>query len=81
LVYSSLTFVIPKGYVDKKSINNEQNKTLDKRNPPPPTVSCAISGEEGPTIYIQTKERKKTKNKRKKKNKKQKTKTTCATCE
>jgi hypothetical protein len=26
-------------------------------------VSCAPSGDEGPTVYIQTKERKKTKNK------------------
>jgi hypothetical protein len=45
-----------------KQITN--NKTVDKRNPPPLTVSCAPSGDEGPTIYIQTKERKsKTKNK------------------
>jgi hypothetical protein len=35
------------------------NKTLDKRNPPPLTVSCAPSGDEGPTVYIQTKGRKK----------------------
>jgi rRNA processing protein Gar1 len=40
-----------------KQITN--NKTLDKRNPPPLTVSCAPSGDEGPTVYIQTKERKK----------------------
>jgi hypothetical protein len=42
-----------------------KNKTLDKRNPPLLTVSCAPSGNEGPTAYIQTKERKqqKTKNK------------------
>jgi hypothetical protein len=33
-------------------------KTFDKRNPPPLTVSCAHSGDEGPTVYIQTKERK-----------------------
>jgi hypothetical protein len=42
-------------------MNNKQitnNKTLDKRNPPPLTVSCAPSGDEGPTVYIQTKERK-----------------------
>jgi hypothetical protein len=45
-----------------KQITN--NKTLDKRNPPPLTVSCAPSGDEGPTVYIQTKERKsKSKNK------------------
>jgi hypothetical protein len=45
-----------------KQITN--NKTVDKRNPPPLTVSCAPSGDEGPTVYIQTKERKtKTKNK------------------
>jgi hypothetical protein len=45
-----------------KQITN--NKTVDKRNPPPLTVSCAASGDEGPTVYIQTKERKsKTKNK------------------
>jgi hypothetical protein len=45
-----------------KQITN--NKTLDKRNPPPLTVSCAPSGDEGPTVYIQTKEKKtkKTKN-------------------
>jgi hypothetical protein len=43
-------------------MNNKQitnNKTLDKRNPPPLTVSCAPSGDEGPTVYIQTKESKK----------------------
>jgi hypothetical protein len=43
-------------------MNNKQitsNKTLDKRNPPPLMVSCAPSGDEGPTVYIQTKERKK----------------------
>jgi hypothetical protein len=41
-------------------MNNKQitnNKTFDKRNPPPLTVSCAPSGDEGPTVYIQTKER------------------------
>jgi hypothetical protein len=36
-----------------------KNKTLDKRNPPPLMVSCAPSGDEGPTVYIQPKERKK----------------------
>jgi hypothetical protein len=43
-------------------MNNKQitnYKTLDKRNPLPFTVSCAPSGDEGPTDYIQTKERKK----------------------
>jgi hypothetical protein len=43
-------------------MNNKQitnNKTLDKRNPPPLTVSCGPSGDEGPIVYIQTKERKK----------------------
>jgi hypothetical protein len=43
-------------------MNNKQitnNKTLDKRNPPPLTVSCAPLGDEGPTVYIQTDERKK----------------------
>jgi hypothetical protein len=42
-------------------MNNKQitnNKTFDKRNPPPFTVSGAPSGDEGPTVYIQTKERK-----------------------
>jgi hypothetical protein len=42
-------------------MNNKQitnNKTFDKSNPPPLTVSCAPSGDEGPTVYIQTKERK-----------------------
>jgi hypothetical protein len=43
-------------------MNNKQitnNKTLDKRNPPPLTVSWAPSGDEGPTVYIQTNESKK----------------------
>jgi hypothetical protein len=35
------------------------SKTLDKRNSPPLTVSCVPSGDEGPTVYIQTKESKK----------------------
>jgi hypothetical protein len=38
-------------------MNNKQitnNKTFDKRNPPPLTVSCAPSGDEGPTVYVQT---------------------------
>jgi hypothetical protein len=56
------------GYVDNKNINNQHNKTLDKRNPPPLTASCAPSGDEDPGVYMQTKERK------------QKTKTTCSTC-
>jgi hypothetical protein len=47
-------------------MNNKQitnNKTLDKINPPPLTISCAASGDEGPTVYIQTNEsKKKTKN-------------------
>jgi hypothetical protein len=48
--------------------HEQTNKTLDKRNPPPLTVSCAPSGDEGPTVYIQTKEsKKKTKNKKQKK--------------
>jgi hypothetical protein len=49
------------GYVDYKNMINKQitnNKTVDRRNPPPLTVSCATSGDEGPTVYIwQTKER------------------------
>jgi hypothetical protein len=40
-----------------KQITN--NKTFDKRNPPRLTVSCAPSRDEGPTVYIETKERKK----------------------
>jgi hypothetical protein len=43
-------------------MNNKQitdNKTLDKRNPPSLTVSCAPSGDEGPTVCIQTNESKK----------------------
>jgi hypothetical protein len=50
-------------------MNNKQitnNKTRDKRNPPPRMVSCAPSGDEGPTVYIQTNESKK-KNKKKQK--------------
>jgi hypothetical protein len=39
-----------------KQITN--NKTVDKRNLPPLTVSCAPSVDEGRTVYIQTKERK-----------------------
>jgi hypothetical protein len=49
---------IPKGYVDYKNMNNQLNKILDKRNPPPLTVSCAPSGDEGPTVYIQQKKEK-----------------------
>jgi hypothetical protein len=46
LIYSNLTSVIRR---DKhnKNINNQQNKTLDKRNPASPTVSCAPSGDRG----------------------------------
>jgi hypothetical protein len=43
-------------------MNNKQitnNKTLEKRNPRPLTVSCAPSGDKGPTVYIQTNETKK----------------------
>jgi hypothetical protein len=53
-------------------MNNKQitnNKTFDIRNLPPLTVSCAPSGDVGPTVYIQKKERKKTT-----------TKTICSTC-
>jgi hypothetical protein len=35
------------------------NKILDKRNPPPLTLSYAPLGDEGPTVYIQTTRRKK----------------------
>jgi hypothetical protein len=62
LIYSSLTSVIPKRYVDNKNTPANKiakNKTLDKRNPPHLTVSRAPSGDEGPTVYIQTKERRK----------------------
>jgi hypothetical protein len=41
--------------VDYKNMNSIQitnNKTLDKRSPPPLTVSCSPSGDEGPTVYI-----------------------------
>jgi hypothetical protein len=48
------------------NIRITNNKTLNKRNPPPLTVSCAPSGDEGPTIYIQNKERKKEKTKKQK---------------
>jgi hypothetical protein len=47
----------PEG-ICRQEKHNQQNKTLDKNNPPPLTVSCAPSGDEGPTVYIQ-KERKK----------------------
>jgi hypothetical protein len=46
------------------------NETLDKSNPPPLTVSCAPSVDEGPAVYIQTK----------RKEKKEKRITTCSTC-
>jgi hypothetical protein len=47
--------------MNHKPITN--NKTLDKRNPAPLTVSCAPSGDEGPTVDIQTNESKKIKKK------------------
>jgi hypothetical protein len=56
------------GYVYYKNMNKQitNNETIDKRNPLPLTVSCAPSGDEGPTVYIPTKERKlKTKNEKK----------------
>jgi hypothetical protein len=48
-------------------MNNTQmtNITLEKRKPPPLTVSCAPSGDEDPTVYIQTKEEEKKKPKNK----------------
>jgi hypothetical protein len=39
--------------------NKITNSTLDKRNPPPLTVRCAPSEDEGPTVYTQAKEKKK----------------------
>jgi hypothetical protein len=54
-------------YIDHKNMRNIQitnNITLDKRNPPPLTVSCAAFGDEGPTVYIQTKEKNKKTNKK-----------------
>jgi hypothetical protein len=50
------------------NIQITDNKTLDKRSPPPLMVSYTSLGDEGPIVYIQTKERKK--------EQKQKTKTT-----
>jgi hypothetical protein len=44
------------GQYYQQNIAEASNKILDKRNPPPLTVSCAPSGDEGPTVYIQTKE-------------------------
>jgi hypothetical protein len=46
-----------------KNLQITTNKTLDNRNPPPLRVSCAPSGDEGPAVYIQTKQRKKKKQK------------------
>jgi hypothetical protein len=60
--------VIQKGYIDNKNNKVIKKRTLDKRNPPPLTMGCAPSGDEGPTVYIQTKE------------KTNKTKTTCSMC-
>jgi hypothetical protein len=61
LIYSGLTSVIPKGYADNKNITKiTKNKTLDKRNPPPLTVSCAPSGDKGSTFTF--KQKKKNKN-------------------
>jgi sugar lactone lactonase YvrE len=53
-------------HINGRGVTN--NAALDKRNPLPLTVSCASLGHEGPTVYIQTKEkkeRKKNKNKNK----------------
>jgi hypothetical protein len=68
-----LTSVIPKEYIDnknknkkQKTKNKKQNTTLDERNPPPLTVSCAPSGDGGPTSYILQKENQKRKFKIKK---------------
>jgi hypothetical protein len=47
------------------NIQITNNKTLNKRNPPPLAVSCAPSGDEGPTVYIQTKDKKNNKQKNK----------------
>jgi hypothetical protein len=46
------------GQVDYKNMNKQiaNNKTFDKRNPPPLTVSCAPLGDEGPSVYSQIKE-------------------------
>jgi hypothetical protein len=44
--------------MNNKQITNNKTLDRDKRNPPPLTVSCAPSGDEGPTVYIQTKESK-----------------------
>jgi hypothetical protein len=73
LIYSRLTSFIPPAYVDYKKHKQQITniKILDKRNPPPFMVSCAHSGDEGPTDYIQTKERK---------TETPKTKTTCSMC-
>jgi hypothetical protein len=59
----------PEG-ICRQHINNQKitnNKTLVKRNPLPLTVSCASLGHEGPTVYIQTKEKKERKKKQKQK--------------
>jgi hypothetical protein len=58
-MYSRLTSFIPTGYVHYKNMNNKitNNITFDETNPPPLTVSCATSGDEGPSVYIQTKDR------------------------
>jgi hypothetical protein len=45
LIYSGLTSVIPKGYVDNKNINNQQNKNpRQKRSSAPHGELCSFKG-------------------------------------
>jgi hypothetical protein len=55
--YTGLSSIIPKGYVhNTERITNKPTsprlKSLYKRNRWPLTVSCAPSGDEGPTVSI-----------------------------
>jgi hypothetical protein len=54
LIYSGLASVIQKGYVDNKNINNNQQNNQGwnprQNKSTAPHVSCAPSGDEGPTV-------------------------------
>jgi hypothetical protein len=58
---------MPEGYVNnernKKNINYKNRpkyKSPDKTNPPPLTMSCASSADEGPTVDIHLRENNRT---------------------
>jgi hypothetical protein len=59
-IWKEPRFLTLTGYVDNKNTTNKitMNKTLDERNPPPFTVSCAPSGNEGPLFTFKQKKEK-----------------------